>query len=98
MPRLPDHLKAELRSVAEEAAEAARGETLRHFRTNGLSAESKRTDFDPVTVADRASETAIREVIRRRRPDDAILGEEFAAVSGTSGLTWVVDPIDGTRA
>lgn len=98
MSRLSDELKAELRSVAEEAAEMARGETLRHFRTQDLSAESKRTDFDPVTVADRASETAIRDVIRRRRPHDGILGEEFAAASGTSGLTWVVDPIDGTRA
>lgn len=98
MSRLPEDLKAELRSVAEEAADAARGETLRHFRTDGLSAESKQAAFDPVTIADRAAETVIREVIRRRRPDDGILGEEFEASSGTSGLTWVIDPIDGTRA
>jgi histidinol phosphatase-like enzyme (inositol monophosphatase family) len=92
-----DDLMAELRSVAEAAADAARVETLRHFRTFGLSADSKRADFDPVTVADRGSEMAIREVIGRRRPGDAILGEEYAATSGTTGLTWVVDPIDGTR-
>lgn len=92
-----EDLKAELRAVAEEAADAARVETLRHFRADGLSADSKRTDFDPVTVADRASELAIRAVIGRHRPGDAILGEEFAATSGSSGLTWVVDPIDGTR-
>jgi histidinol phosphatase-like enzyme (inositol monophosphatase family) len=92
-----DELMAELRSVAEEAADAARMETLRHFRADGLSADSKRADFDPVTVADRASEVAIRAVIGRRRPGDAILGEEYAATSGTTGLTWVVDPIDGTR-
>jgi histidinol phosphatase-like enzyme (inositol monophosphatase family) len=98
MAPLAEHLKAELRDVAEEAAEAARPETLRHFRAAGLEAESKRADFDPVTVADRAAEQAIREVIARRRPDDGILGEEFAEVAGTSGLTWVVDPIDGTRA
>ena len=98
MSPLAEHLKAELRAVAEEAAEAARAETLRHFRAEGLAAESKRADFDPVTVADRAAEQAIREVISRRRPEDAILGEEFAEVAGTSGLTWVVDPIDGTRA
>jgi histidinol phosphatase-like enzyme (inositol monophosphatase family) len=97
MSSLPDDLMAELRSVAEEAADAARVETLRHFRADGLSAESKRADFDPVTVADRASEVAIRAVIGRRRPDDAVLGEEYAATAGTSGLTWVVDPIDGTR-
>jgi len=76
----------------------ARIETLRHFRTSGLTAASKRADFDPVTVADRAAEAAIREVIASRRPDDAIVGEEQAAAAGTSGLTWVIDPIDGTRA
>jgi histidinol phosphatase-like enzyme (inositol monophosphatase family) len=97
MSPYPADLMAELRAVAEEAADAARVETLRHFRSFGLSADSKRVDFDPVTVADRASETAIREVIGRRRPGDAILGEEYAATSGTTGLTWVVDPIDGTR-
>ena len=98
MSPLTEDLKAELRAVAREAADVARVETLRHFRTAGLEAESKRADFDPVTVADRAAEQAIRAVISRRRPDDAILGEEFAAAAGTSGLTWVVDPIDGTRA
>ena len=98
MSLFSEDLKAELRSVADEAADAARAETLRHFRTAELTADSKRADFDPVTVADRAAEEAIREVILRRRPDDAILGEEFAAEAGTSGLTWVVDPIDGTRA
>jgi histidinol phosphatase-like enzyme (inositol monophosphatase family) len=98
MSPLPDDLMSELRAVAEEAADAARVETLRHFRSDGLSADSKRADFDPVTVADRASETAIRAVIGRRRPADAILGEEYAATDGSSGLTWVIDPIDGTRA
>lgn len=98
MSPFPDDLKAQLRAVAEEAAEAARAETLRHFRIADLSAESKRADFDPVTVADRAAEQAIRAVISRRRPHDAILGEEFPATAGTSGLTWVIDPIDGTRA
>ena len=42
--------------VADAVADAARVETLKHFRSPGLSAESKRTDFDPVTVADRAAE------------------------------------------
>jgi histidinol phosphatase-like enzyme (inositol monophosphatase family) len=98
MSLLSDELTSELRAVAEEAADAARQETLRHFRTPDLAADSKRADFDPVTVADRAAEAAIRAVIGRRRPDDAILGEEYAETRGTSGLTWVVDPIDGTRA
>lgn len=98
METLSDETKAELVSVASEAADAARVETLRHFRADGLTAESKGVAFDPVTVADRASEEAIRNVIRARRPKDGILGEEFADEDGSSGLTWVIDPIDGTRA
>jgi histidinol phosphatase-like enzyme (inositol monophosphatase family) len=54
--------------------------------------------FDPVTAADRNAETAIRALIRAERPDDAILGEEHGHEAGTSGRTWVLDPIDGTRA
>lgn len=84
-------------NVADALADAARVETLRHFRTAGLQADSKRDDFDPVTEADRAAEAAMRDVLGRMRPDDAILGEEQAAKPGTSGLTWVLDPIDGTR-
>ena len=72
--------------------------TLRHFRAAGLSADSKEDGrFDPVTVADRLSEDMMREVLARRRPQDGILGEERPPVAGTSGLTWVLDPIDGTR-
>ena len=85
-------------ATAAELAEAAREATLLHFRTAGLSAETKEDDrFDPVTVADRLSEERMRAILARRRPDDGILGEEFGAVAGTSGLTWVLDPIDGTR-
>jgi histidinol phosphatase-like enzyme (inositol monophosphatase family) len=98
MTRLSDDLKAALVATAEEAADAARVETLRHFRADGLTAISKTVAFDPVTIADQASETAMRAVIARLRPEDAILGEEFAESKGTSGLTWVLDPIDGTRA
>ena len=88
----------DLRSVAAELADAARIATLAHFRSDGLSAETKQDHrFDPVTVADRLSEQRMREILARRRPDDAILGEEFGPVAGTSGLTWVLDPIDGTR-
>ncbi|NNL19481.1 MAG: histidinol-phosphatase [Boseongicola sp.] len=78
-------------------ADAARVETLRHFRQAGLEAQSKRVDFDPVTVADRGAEAAMREILGKRRPEDAILGEEYGASAGTSGYTWVLDPIDGTR-
>ncbi len=88
----------ELIAAATEMADAARVATLRHFRSAGLSAETKEADrFDPVTVADRESEAAMRAVLARLRPQDAILGEEQAPHPGTSGLTWVIDPIDGTR-
>lgn len=88
----------DIRATAAELADAARVATLRHFRSAGLGAESKGdTGFDPVTVADRLSEDMMREVLARRRPEDGILGEERPDVQGRSGLTWVLDPIDGTR-
>lgn len=90
--------RAEIIATAKEAAEAARKITLSYFRGQGLNTESKLTEgFDPVTVADRGSEQAMRAVIEARRPQDSILGEEFPPKEGQSGLTWVLDPIDGTR-
>lgn len=90
--------QAELMRVAHALADAARPVTLAHFRTSGLAADNKRTEgFDPVTIADRAAEQAMRDLLAQLRPDDAILGEEFDNKTGTSGLTWVLDPIDGTR-
>ncbi|MEM9785319.1 MAG: inositol monophosphatase family protein [Pseudomonadota bacterium] len=90
--------QAELIRVAHMMADAARPETLAHFRTSALVADDKGGGvFDPVTVADRAAEQAMRAVLARERPNDAILGEEYGATPGTSGLTWVLDPIDGTR-
>ena len=86
----------EMRTIAHAAADAARTVTLRHFR-RPLRIHSKRDDFDPVTIADRDAEAAMRAVIAERRPSDSILGEEAAPVDGSSGLTWVLDPIDGTR-
>ncbi|MGB7318763.1 MAG: histidinol-phosphatase [Planktotalea sp.] len=91
-------VQAELWSVAEELAEAARAAILPYFRSAGLRAENKvEGGFDPVTLADKGAEQAMRAVLARRRPDDGILGEEFGTLDGTSGLTWVLDPIDGTR-
>lgn len=88
-----------VRAAAALAADAARVATLRHFRAAGLDADTKEAArFDPVTAADREAEQAIRAVLARMRPDDAVLGEEFAATGGSSGLTWIVDPIDGTRS
>ncbi len=84
--------------TAHALADAARPETLRHFRT-GIASDDKGAvgRFDPVTEADRAAERAMREVLAREGPDDGILGEEYGHQDGRSGLTWVLDPIDGTR-
>ncbi|MFV0491536.1 MAG: inositol monophosphatase family protein [Pseudorhodobacter sp.] len=91
--------KQELRVVAQDLAEAARKATLAHFRAQGLEAENKwQAGFDPVTIADREAEAAMRDILARCRPQDGILGEEMGRTEGQSGLTWVLDPIDGTRA
>lgn len=89
--------KTELRACAHAMADAARSAILPLFRTQ-LHADNKDAGgFDPVTEADRAAEVAMRDVLAKRRPDDGILGEEFGIRRGTSGLQWVLDPIDGTR-
>lgn len=92
------HLKSELLDTAHAMADAARTAILPYFRSPDLSADNKDlAAFDPVTVADRNAETAMRAILAERRPQDAIIGEEFGAKAGTSGLTWVLDPVDGTR-
>jgi myo-inositol-1(or 4)-monophosphatase len=84
--------------TAHALADAARRAILPYFRSRGLAEENKLTDhYDPVTEADRAAERAMRAILEDRRPQDGILGEEYGAKDGTSGLTWVLDPIDGTR-
>ncbi len=88
----------DIRRVAHLLADAARDVILPHFRSKTLLADNKlATGFDPVTVADRQAEQKMRDILAAERPDDAILGEEFGARAGKSGLTWVLDPIDGTR-
>jgi histidinol phosphatase-like enzyme (inositol monophosphatase family) len=100
MPR-PDPDSDEARALwalAERLADAARAAILPYFRHPDLSADTKEVArFDPVTAADRAAEDAMRALLATERPQDAILGEERGMSAGTSGLTWVLDPIDGTR-
>lgn len=89
---------SDLVETAHALADAARAAILPHFRTATLGTENKdASGYDPVTIADRAAETAMRDILQARRPEDGILGEEHGAKPGTSGLTWVLDPIDGTR-
>ena len=84
---------------AHELADLARPIALHYFRSDMQYIENKiETGFDPVTLADREIEAAMRNHIQKHRPDDGILGEEFGNKDSKSGLTWVIDPIDGTRA
>lgn len=85
--------------TAHAMADAARVAVLPYFRAVDLNAEDKGIGgYDPVTEGDRAAEQAMRDVLAQRRPEDGILGEEFANKPSESGLTWVLDPIDGTRS
>jgi myo-inositol-1(or 4)-monophosphatase len=96
--KLDPQLSEDLIRVAHLLADAARDVILPYFRSPDLGADNKLVEgYDPVTVADRAAEAAMRDLLAHHRPDDAILGEEMGAQAGTSGLTWVLDPIDGTR-
>ncbi|MEP0962493.1 MAG: histidinol-phosphatase [Roseobacter sp.] len=97
MPRIEIDFE-EIEGVASRMADAAANCILPLFRSNSLMLSNKdASGFDPVTEADKAAERAMRDVLLASRPDDAILGEEYGAQNGTSGLTWVLDPIDGTR-
>lgn len=87
----------ELRDCAHVMADAARAVILPLFRSGLVSDNKDAAGFDPVTEADRAAEKAMRAVLADLRPIDGILGEEFGERDGTSGLQWVLDPIDGTR-
>lgn len=99
MSEISNSLKQELLSVAHTLADAARPIALKYFRAPDQGVENKlEQGFDPVTIADKSIEREMRRILAERRPDDAIMGEEYADVTGTTGLTWVLDPIDGTRA
>ncbi|MFZ1023836.1 MAG: inositol monophosphatase family protein, partial [Thermoplasmata archaeon] len=83
-------------AVARTAARAGGARTLEHFGRR-LLAEVK-TDGSPVTIADRQSEAAIREVISATYPDHTILGEEGGLHAGNPEVRWIVDPLDGTKS
>ncbi len=87
-------------ALVDQAVALARmaGEsTLPYFRSVELEVEHK-DDDTPVTVADRYAEALLRKELTALFPDDAIIGEEEDDKPGTSGRTWIIDPIDGTKA
>lgn len=89
----------DLIAFAHRLADAA-GAVIRPYFRNLAAVENKLVDgFDPVTIADKEAETAMRALIEEAYPDHGILGEEYGhKPAGASGLTWVLDPIDGTRS
>jgi histidinol phosphatase-like enzyme (inositol monophosphatase family) len=88
---------ARIEAVLRAAGVAAARETLPLFRTTLLVDNKLEAGFDPVTEADKGAETAIRAVIAEAFPDHAIIGEEWGR-SGDSPFSWIIDPVDGTRA
>jgi myo-inositol-1(or 4)-monophosphatase len=94
---MTDHW-AELTDFALSLARASGAAILPHFRRNAPIDVKVHEAWDPVTEGDRAGERAIRDLIEKHHPSHGIIGEEFGSKTGTSGLTWILDPVDGTRA
>ncbi|MEO7269390.1 MAG: inositol monophosphatase family protein [Knoellia sp.] len=98
----PDHtvpddaLAVTLEALASEVARSA-GRLVVDERPDAVEvATTKSSATDVVTVMDQRSQDHLIARLREARPDDAVLGEESGGASGTSGITWVIDPIDGT--
>ena len=86
-------------SGAEQLLSDAGELALGHFRQHMMIEDKAPGDaFDPVTAADREVETCLRKGLRRAWPEHGVRGEEFAPTAGSSEFTWLIDPIDGTRA
>ncbi len=98
-PTRPEHvdpgLLLELHHLAVELACEA-GDLVHAERPADLAPTTKSSVTDVVTVMDTRSEALLRERLAERRPGDGVLGEEGGGVGGRTGITWVVDPIDGT--
>ncbi|MDP9467019.1 MAG: inositol monophosphatase [Actinomycetota bacterium] len=97
-PRSGPHPGPDPTTLLELATDLARrAGALALSMHSGLEGhDTKSTPTDIVTAADRACEQLLVDAVRTARPDDGILGEEGASCDGTSGVRWVVDPIDGT--
>ncbi|NVN50536.1 inositol monophosphatase family protein [Mycolicibacterium hippocampi] len=85
----------ELRTLAVAAAQRGAGVCLRPLSEHD-DVVTKGAVGDLVTAVDRAAEEAVRQVVLSARPDDSLLGEELPSHTGSSGLQWVIDPLDGT--
>jgi len=90
---------AELLEFAHTLADAAGAAILPHFRRR-IAVHNKASDggYDPVTVADKAAERAVKRLVKSRYPEHGFEGEEYGDHAMAAQLRWIVDPIDGTRA
>ncbi len=96
----PAAVQGKFVDFAHRLADAA-GAVIRPYFRSPIAVDDKgtgRAGYDPVTIADQEAEAVIRQMILKEHPDHGILGEEHGAQAGTSEWTWVIDPIDGTRA
>ena len=93
---MADPSPEELRTFAEALAEVS-GEVLRRYYRTPVDVDQK-PDLSPVTIADRETESILRERIEAAFPAHGILGEEFGAIREEARYVWVLDPIDGTKA
>jgi len=92
-------LQKEMLGVARQMADAAWQAILPHWRNlNHVENKEQGHGYDPVTQADKDAETAMRGVLAELRPQDGVRGEEHDDTPSQNGWTWVLDPIDGTRA
>ena len=92
--------RAEARLATARAAVLGAGALARSYfgRASALAVEAKTSPQDVASAADREVERLVRQRIGDAFPEDAVLGEEYGLTAGTSGLTRVLDPIDGTSA
>lgn len=92
-------MNSDWRSRYDLAIDVARtaGDFAREIYDRSFEVEIK-ADNSPVTIADKGAEELIRRELKKRFPNDALLGEEFGDEPGSSGYRWIIDPIDGTRS
>ena len=83
-------------ALALNLADRADALTSARFGALDLRIETN-PDLTPVTDADRAVESDLRDVLARERPADSIVGEEFGGDTSFTGRQWIIDPIDGTK-
>ena len=88
----------DLINLGKKVAIAGGKEAMKYFRKPNLDFDNKsQAHFDPVSKADKNTENIMKNLILQHRPNDTIIGEENIDVKGSSGFSWIIDPIDGTR-